>query len=49
MRSVVDATMFQPRLGRLVWAAPPPGSVVFEDGELLVVGREALRASLDSP
>lgn len=46
MRSVVVETMFLPRRGRFALATPPTGSVVFSDGSVVVIGRDALRTAL---
>lgn len=46
MRSLVVATMYEPRRGRFALARPPDGAVVFAGGDVVVVGREALRRSL---
>ena len=49
MRSTVNDTMFLPRRGRFVLETPPPAAVVFEHGQIQVIGREALRAVLAGP
>jgi len=48
MRSVVNDTMFLPRRGRFVLETPPTTAVVFADGPIQVIGRDALRATLAS-
>lgn len=53
LRTHVDVHFFTPRRGRFALATPPAGAVVFadpqafEDGGIVVVGRQALRASLE--